>query len=642
VSAPSAAVRARGRLQSLLGDRVSLVLCVVFVVGSAFYLWTAATSVPLALDGADAEPYNRLADAFLHLRVSVGDAPPGLVQLADPYDPAQNLPFQTAYPIHDLALYDGQLYATWGPVPPLVLLVPMGVFGLAPSSSLTAVVFAIAGLAFLLATLRVLLRHIGEAGTWLAALAALALACSSTIPFLLRRPAVYEGAIAGGFCFAAAGLWLATSVLCTRTATFRRLALISLCFGLAAGSRPGLVVVALVMVPIFTVLRRTLSPRRLLAALLGPLGACGVLLLAYNAVRFGSPLEVGQSYVLAGYNPRTEPYGDLDFVVPGLWFYLLSPPRPTVLFPFLRLAPPPVSYPGGLPAGYTGLEVTGGLLPMTPVLLFVPAVAWLRSRRFARLQPLLLGFAALIVAAASSLVFLSYEFFGTTQRYEVDFAPFLLLVGLAVWLMFSVNVEGMRRRFVRVGGAVLVVWGCLTGLAISFTGYYNVLAVGHKGTWTLLEDAGSPISTAIAMVAGRPVLAEVSAPNLAQVSPVKYTTLGAGVRAFSLRVADEAEITIVSPDSREAALVVSNVPGPGLPPRSTLSMVVSGPAGQRSSTTIERSANGSVVRVRVHLGRGLNRLVLRALVSSGRGRSGANAAQQPVLTVTRLTLSERG
>jgi hypothetical protein len=640
VSAPSAAVRARGRVQSLLRDRVTLVLCVVFVVASAFYLWTAATSVPLALDGADTEPYNRLADAFLHLRVSVGDAPQGLSQLADPYDPAQNLPFQTAYPIHDLALYDGQLYATWGPVPPLVLLVPMRVLGLAPSSSVTAVVFAIAGLAFLLATLRVLLRHIGEAGTWLPALAALALACSTAIPFLLRRPAVYEGAIAGGFCFAAAGVWLATSVLCARTATVRRLALMSLCFGLAAGSRPGLVVVALVMVPIFTVLRRTLSSRRLLAALLGPIGACGALLLAYNAARFGNPLEVGQSYVLAGYNPRTEPYGDLDFVSPGLWFYLLSPPRPTVVFPFLRLAPPPVSYPGVLPTGYTGLEVTGGLLPMTPILLFVPALAWMWSRRSATLQPLLQGFAALIAAGALSLIFLSYEFFGTTQRYEVDFAPLLLLVALAMWLVHSVRAQGVGRRLVRVGGAVLVVWGCLTGLAISFTGYYDALAVGHKGTWTFLEDAGSPISTAIAIVAGRPVLAEVSAPNLAQVSPVKYTTLGAGVRAFSLGVADEAEITIVSPDGRDAALVVSNVPGPGLPRRSRLAMVVSGPGGQRSSTRIERSANGSVVRVRVDLGRGLNRFVLRPVVNSGTHRSRANAPQQPVLTVTRLTLSE--
>ena len=43
---------------------------------------------------------------------------------------------------------------------------------------------------------------------------------------------------------------------------------------------------------------------------------------------------------------------------------------------------------------------------------------------------------------------------------------------------------------------MLLAWGCLTGLAISFTGYYNALEVGHRSTWRFLEDAGSPLSTA--------------------------------------------------------------------------------------------------------------------------------------------------
>src|SRR5262245_53141227 len=126
---------ARTRVRSLLDDRVTLALGAVFLLAAAFYLWTAATSVPLTLHGADSETYNRLADAFLHLRLSLGDAPEGLLRLPDPYDPVQNLQFRTAYGVHDLALYDGRLYATWGPAPALVLLVPMHLIGLAPSPS---------------------------------------------------------------------------------------------------------------------------------------------------------------------------------------------------------------------------------------------------------------------------------------------------------------------------------------------------------------------------------------------------------------------------------------------------------------------------------------------------------------------------
>ena len=376
------AIRWRARTATVLADRVTVSLTAMFIVGAAFYLWTAATSIPFSLVGehitytARELYYNELANAFLHLHLSIGAAPAGLVELANPYSPGQNALYQPAY--HDLALYDGRFYLVWGPAPALVLHVPLQLLGLTPSSSLSVALFAIVGLAFALATLRVLLRQFDGVPLWMSMLGAAALVCSTSVPFLLRRPVVYEEALAAGFCFVMAGVYIAIKTIVRRRASLGLLALMSLCFGLAAGSRPPLLATALLVVPVYLAVRGSLPRRRLLMALAGPCGACLMLLLAYNFARFGSPLEIGQSYQLAGYDPTTTHFGRLSYMPPNLWSYWVSPPRPTILFPFLALTPPPQTYPLGYPAGYGPPEPTGGLLVMTPLLLFGFALPWLR------------------------------------------------------------------------------------------------------------------------------------------------------------------------------------------------------------------------------------------------------------------------
>lgn len=254
----AATVPSRGAVRARLSvDRLSIALGVVFVLAAAFYLWTAATTEPLALHGEEADAYNRLAVAFLHLHLWVMKAPPELLSLSNPYSQAQNIAIQSRFDIHDYALYDGRLYLTWGPGPVLVLLIPLHLLGFSPSPSVTASLFAIGGLGFALATLRVILRQLGGAPLWMSLLAACALALSSVVPFILRVPLVYEEAIAGGYCFAMAGVWLAASALVDRRASLWRLALMSLAFGLATASRPTLGLLALLLVPVYLSLRAT-------------------------------------------------------------------------------------------------------------------------------------------------------------------------------------------------------------------------------------------------------------------------------------------------------------------------------------------------------------------------------------------------
>jgi hypothetical protein len=624
------------RLASLRVDRLTLYLVLTFVIGAAFYMWTAGTSYPLSIAGGQSDYYNELAKALLHLHLAIGWAPAGLVHLANHYSPEQNATYQAAY--HDLSLYHSRFYLEWGPAPVVVLLVPLQLLGLAASPGLTVALFSIAGLACTLATLRILLRHFKSLPAWIGILAAIVLVFSTGVPFLLRRPAVYEEAISAGYFFVMAGLLLATRAIVGRSSRLVALSLMSLCFGLAAGSRPPLVASALLVIPVYLAIRGVHPRRALLAALSAPCGVCLALLLAYNYARFGSPLEVGQSYQLAGYDPKTMHFGELGYLFPNLWYYGISPPRPTILFPFLTLTPPPFTYPGGTPAGYGTPELTGGMLVMTPLLLFAFALPWLYRRR-----PLAVGpFAgALLVAAAAGLIamlFLSFEFFATTERYEVDFTGVFLFAALAAWFALSTGPPGARRRAVRLVGAALAIWGCLTGFAVSFTGYSNLLRVTHPGTYRRLEDATSPISTAIAVLAGRPILAEVQAPNVAQISAVHLTSIGAGVQSFWLSAGTSAQLTIVSPDHRQAAIVATMLPGAELGANGTLSVRTSDAAAPAHEYPVHEAG---LFRIPVELDRGLNHVTLKPVATATKAPNPASPETQQLLIVQSLTVAAR-
>ena len=571
---------------------------------------------------------------MLHLHLSVGTAPAALAHLANPYDPSQNAPYQSSY--HDLSLYHGRFYLDWGPAPVVVLLVPLHLLGVAASPSLTVALFGIAGLAFALGTLRVLFREIDGVPLWMGILAAAALVCSTTVPFLLRRPLVYEEALAGGFCFVMAGVYLAARTIARRRASLVLLVLMSLCFGLAAGSRPPLIAIGLLIVPVYLALRGTRPRRELLAALVGPFGACLALVLAYNVVRFGNPLEVGQSYQLSGFDSRHLHYGKLSYLPPNLWYYGISPPRLAILFPFLVLTPLPLTYPLGYPLGYVQPEITGGLLVMTPILLFAFALPWLRRRRPHSIGPLA---SPLLIAGGAglfALLFLSFEFFSPTERYETDFAGVFLLAAIAAWFALSTGTPGRRRRAVRILGTVLALWGCLTGVAISFNGYNNLLHTEHPGIWRTLENATSPVSTAMAMLAGRPILGGVEAPNATQVSPVTLTTFDAGIESFWLPAGTSAQLTIVSPNRRTAAIVANVGIGAALRSGATLSMQIKDASPDPHYFRVQGDGR---VRFPVVLNRGLNRLRLTPVATATNLPNPAVTASQQLLIVSSLTLA---
>ncbi len=590
---------------------MNLILGAVFLFSAMFYVWTAGTSFPLSLHAGSQDRYNQLASALLHLHLYVGQAPTALTQLADPYKPELNRALLAG--INDDLLYNGRLYFIWGPAPALVLLVPLHLLGYEPSASVTVSVYSIVGLGFALATLRVLIQQIGDVPTCMCAIAGLALSLSSVIPFILRTPSVSEDILAGGYCFTMIGVWLVVVALATRSASVPRLMLMSLCFGLAAGSRPDLGLGALVLIPVYLQLRPSRSRRSLVVCLGLPITACFVLLLGYNQARFHQPLEIGSHYQLTDYDSRTAPLGRLSYALPGAWLYVISPPQPMIVFPFIAVSQPKAVYPREIGPP----EQTGGLLPMSPIVAFVAALPWLWRRR-----PSVLGVLAaplMLLAAAGTAIMLlaAYELFASTERYEVDFATLFILGGLAAWLSLSKGPPSARRKVLRISGGLLAAWGCATGFATSFFGYGNALATHHAKTWRALEDVGSPLSTAIDTVVGHPVLATT------------FSSLIGGVTEVLLTPDEHGGVTIVSPGARTVML------------RAKIELA----SGTRYGLDIEGvelptsryrlPEGGGRLDLSVRLVRGLNRLVFSPIARSPT----ESAAGRPVMRISDLSVA---
>ena len=519
-----AAIRGHGR-RLLRAETIVLAVCALAVC--AFYFWTAYSG------GAGSGYYAALSDAFEHGQTSLRTPPPPeLLALDDPYDPVQNQPYR----LHDASLYEGRWYLYFGPSP-VVVYIPLRAVGIDVSDEFASAFFASAGFLFALALMRFLiLRYRPRTSLATRAVAVVLLGLANVAPFLLRRPAVYEVAIAAGFCFLLAALYLTLTGALRAQPSLARLAGGSAALGLAAGARPHL----LLALPILAwawwrALRERgglRAPRgrllRLAAAIAVPVGVCLVLLAVYNVVRFGSVTEFGQTYQLGGIKTSTLDRFDVGRLVPGVFFYLLAPPSVDLLFPFAHLTP---TYPGTLAPEYAaGLELVAGALATTPLLVLAFAAPALLARERGRREDMVVGSLLLLVAVLVMAVPL-LTFNGATMRYEVDYVTLLMLAALLVWLRVEEALPGRRL----VGAAVRAVAGLAAlvavvfGLAFSMTGYGDTFRLYNPESYARIEGAFDWVPTLAARLRGEPVVLEVGPPAPAPVTAVRLAAPGAGV-----------------------------------------------------------------------------------------------------------------
>jgi tetratricopeptide (TPR) repeat protein len=456
----------RGRRRVALAAACAVVLAVLAGLASS-----VGSGVDWAASHRD-EAYNLLARGFASGRLSLArDVPAGLASLPDPYDPVANQPYrQFPYGLHDLSYFRGRLYLYFGPAPAVLLFGPWrAATGTWLSHRAAAAALCGAGFLALAAALLVLVRRFHPGLEGLAPACCLVLGLADGIPVLLRWTNVYEVAIAAGHAASMGALACVCLAVLRPAVRGRWLMAAGTLYGLAIASRPSLLPgAAILLVPVLLPPGERSGRLRLLAAAAAPVAAAGAMLLAYNALRFGDPLEFGQRYqLLVGRTAGSGPPFGLRHLPFNLGQYFLEPPRLQARFPYLRDVPS-----GPVPAGHGLVESPFGVLACVPLcwLALAAPLGWRRRPPDeGRALAAATGAAALLFATGALTV---AAYWWTAARYEADFLPPLVL--LAVLGILALEREfaprPAARRLVRAG------WLALAAASVAF----NLLASFQK------------------------------------------------------------------------------------------------------------------------------------------------------------------
>ena len=423
--------------------------------------------------------YSELAGAFQHGRISLLDSPsPRLLALPDPYDAKANRP----YARHDLVLFDGQYYLTWGPVPAIIT----ALIDWKPGDQILALLFA-AGVSacvlWLLLQLRFRLHPKLGLGAALAPFFSLAL--GAPMLFDLGDAAIYQASILAGQFFLVAGLCAAWRGFAGERRRPSWFAAAGICWTMSAGSRFSLFPAAAVLtaLAIFRLWREQ-SRRTLIACVAVPMAAALALAGWYNLARFHSVFEMGFQYQLAAFNQHGTPTHDLfsaRFLIPNVFGYLFAPLYFDHSFPYLWASVRNDSYLTGrhswvavhlhMPRIYNFEPLVGIVWSQT----FLILALWRLKKKKTAADPdgdsVERWMTRSLLAAALLGIAPSLTLFTSTMRFLLDAIPCCtILAALAYWRMLD-NLDQKVAR--RVGAIVwtVVAIQCVIGVLLGICPY---------------------------------------------------------------------------------------------------------------------------------------------------------------------------
>lgn len=414
--------------------------------GAALIVWTSLGRWELpAIGPRQLDYYNLLVSGFRKGSLALDiEVPAQLRQARDPIALLEKFPEMAP---HDVSYYRGHFYTYYGVVPAVVLFWPFrALTGRELPLVLGSLMFALGAFAgFATLWLCVVRDHFPRAGwvTRIAGAAALSLAAGQLV--LARRVSIWEPSIEAGDFFLVGMLLSAYFALRSRRPS-GWLVTAGIALGLAAGSRPTLVVAGVAFIPLLVAVAWRKQPDaaqgpglRLLKASLAaglPLTAIGAGLLAYNWARFGTPLELGLNYQLSSWNVVKRSHFLPAYIPFNAFLYFLSPPQWGRYFPFVH----PIAYPK-LPPGYYGYEYVYGVLLTCPVLWWIGALPAFVRRAGPALRPFIA--VVLAIAVPTTLVILSFD--TAAARYETDFLPWWLLLALVGWAFIEDRLASLSR-----------------------------------------------------------------------------------------------------------------------------------------------------------------------------------------------------
>lgn len=434
--------------------------------------------------------YQRLASAFLSGQLALEERPPAdLVDAPNPWDPAR-FNEHRRYGLHDASLYNGRYFYYWGPSPVLTVVIPARLLGFTLTETdvgrgaMVAILAIAAAFAFLVA------RRL-RLGPWTAGALALVAATPFSAWFQLTRLAVYEASILFGAA-AAAG-----AAVCFLAGGRGLLLLGGLLSAVAMTARAEAGAVALVALALALPRKRRQELVRTLVFVGGPLALGLAALLLYNQLRFDSPFEFGQKYVLAGLDLHDHRLASPAYVPWSLYYYLFRWPGFSLRFPYFE-DPPRLT---GLPRDYLHFEPTFGALWTVPATVLVLALgAWLVVRRVrgqptetpaepsANGPPVAAVGGWLVAAAVAALLFDSYAIFHASQRFRLVYDVLFALGAVAVVGAALSLSAGSARRLLGVALAVVAAASLATTVLGAAHGVYpDGSSVGRSDVHRLTE-----------------------------------------------------------------------------------------------------------------------------------------------------------
>jgi hypothetical protein len=397
---------------------------------------------------------------------------PKLLALPDPLDP--NIP-QDIPKLFDAVLFNRHYYLYHGAAPAVMLFVPWRLLsGHDLPEGFALFLLCFGGYLFAAGTLVTITRMTWlVVSPWILAVMLLALGFCQSIPFLLNRVWVYEIAIGGGYFCISAGLFFLVRSLQSPRLVWPVAS--GLMFGMAVACRPHLVIVTLC-----AALAAACALRRRLPAFIAPLLMVGALIGLYNVERFGNPFDFGLNYQITGpFQGRLRP--GAGNMLPGLYYMLFSRPEFTRVFPWVLIPWPPRSVPR--PPLYFVEPIVGAffLAPFLPMAFATPFMRKLGTVRY------------VLLLSASGILFFLITTGLSTQRYEVDFLPLLVLAALAGFVFWIASMSGWRRVIACSLLTLTVAFGLVVNLALGITGPYDELMKNKPLRYVRIAKWLSPV-----------------------------------------------------------------------------------------------------------------------------------------------------
>lgn len=427
-------------LQRASTRRVALIAVLVSVEAVAVFALAASNTHFVSMTHTATTEnyfqYQKLAEALLQGHFYLNDQPSSaLMAMTNPYDTAaraaQGVPF-----LWDHAYFQGKYYVYFGILPCLVFYVPwLAVTGTGfPTWVGVAVCDAAfaAGIAYLLA--RVCDRWFPRTSVGLFVAVDVMLFIAGGGLILARTPSMYFLPEAMGLALIAWGLGLWVSGTSRGFIERGKIVAGAALIALTMAARPQMVLAAVIGLALFVpFLKKARAEGGSTGAVWGafraaivPFLVVGLLVLAYNAARFGSPFDFGANYNLTT-NDMTHRGFHADRIPFGLYAYLFQPPVLGSQFPFLRQA--------YLDPAYQGITIYepmyGGYFFLYPMAIAVLGIVRARTQLAQK------GATPLFwccIALGFVLCIFDLQGAGILMRYICDFGLYFALAAAFVFL----------------------------------------------------------------------------------------------------------------------------------------------------------------------------------------------------------------